>query len=68
MIRKTAFVLVFAAGLIAVITAFESGWPKPASGSVADTERGHQVRPRYVNMNTLDRCFLEPFECGLVVW
>lgn len=68
MVRQTSFLLVVAAGLIAIMTAFESSSPKPASGSVADTERGQQVRPRYVDVNRMDRCFLEPFECGLVVW
>lgn len=68
MIRKTAFLLIFAAGLTGAIATFEFGWPKPVSASVADTELGQQLRPRYVNMNTLDRCFVEPFECGLVVW
>jgi hypothetical protein len=68
MVRETSFVLVVAATLIAVITAFDSSWPKPASGSVANTERTLPMRPRYFNTNRLDQCFLEPFECGLVVW
>jgi hypothetical protein len=68
MVRKTSFVLAVAFSLIAVITAIESSSPRPASVSVMDAERGYSVQPRYVNTNSLDRCFLEPFECGLVVW
>jgi hypothetical protein len=68
MFRKTSFVLVMAAGLIVIMTALDSTSPKTASGTVAYAERAPQVRPRYIESNTLDRCFLEPFECGLVVW
>ncbi len=68
MLRKASFVVVVAAGLIAVMTALYATSPRTVSEPVAYAERGHQVRPRYVESNTLDRCFLEPFECGLVVW
>jgi hypothetical protein len=68
MLRKTSFVLIAAAGLIAVMTALESTSPKTAAETVAYSERGYQVRPRYIEKNWLDRCFVEPFECGLVVW
>jgi hypothetical protein len=68
MLRKTSFVLVAAAGLIAVMMALESTSPKTAAETVAYAERAYQVQPRYVEKNWLDRCFLEPFECGLVVW
>lgn len=68
MFRKTSVVLVAAAGLIAVMTALESASPKTSAETVASAERGYQVHPRYIETNWLDRCFLEPFECGLVVW
>ena len=68
MLRKTSFVLVAAAGLIVVMTAVELASPKTAAETVAYAERGYQVKPRYIEKNWLDRCFLEPFECGLVVW
>jgi hypothetical protein len=68
MLRKTSFVLVAAAGLIAVMMALESTSPKTAAETVAYAERAYRVQVRYVEKNWLDRCFLEPFECGLVVW
>jgi len=68
MLRKILVVLIAAAGLVAVMTALELASPKTSAETVASAERGYQVRPRYIETNWLDRCFLEPFECGLVVW
>jgi hypothetical protein len=61
--RKATFALIAAGTLIVAAAALGSGPQKPE----LDPDTGHGVHA-YVKGNVLDRCYLDPTECGLVVW
>jgi hypothetical protein len=69
MIRKSVLKLVVASGLIAAAVALAPSAPKLPGAARTDTSHSnHYQGPRHVNRHTLDGCFSEPVECGLVVW
>lgn len=71
MVRRTSLTLIATGCLIAAAIALVPHAHRTAAVTGADRSTAyphHYSAPRHGNRHSLDGCFSEPVQCGLVVW